>query len=648
MDVPIKYFVRLFTVVLAAGTVSGQALGTSGQKSLNDFRNIASAQGRFEYFFEHEEGYGRTFEGDWKRLLEEEYRQAISVGDTLGGLYYGSVLSRILLDKGEVLESLKLGEKIYSLRGQNADVEKVILETLFDGYRSLGRITEQVEIYKKQRAGGYDTKAEPYEIYEDAGDFSAARHAFVSAYVPLVKGDTLQRVHYYNRLGWYRLKLMKNLEEARENLVRADSLLYRFLANGAPRTPSVENRANVLNILNTSYMGWCLTMMGERQEGVRLIREGIRSIQMVGDPALDATEVDLVHVLANELFERKYYRQLGRYLRGIVDKGSPSQQARTRELLSEYHYQTGNYFRAHQNAKEAFELNRSLNEQKQELVNYQSLSILSETNNKNSKNTEGVDAQASYELMKSEQDRILGLTLSLILVLMGFIALVFAYVKNVRHSNIILDQKKYIEKSLREKESLLKEIHHRVRNNLQMVSSLLSLQTKNTRDKAAIVALEEGKSRVKAMALIHQKLYQNDKLSSVGMQEYIESLVKSIQQVYKRADGEIEVRIDARGTELDIDQAIPIGLILNELVSNSFKHAFPYPIENPTINIQLMRKNGQGYFEYTDNGVGLPEDSEHKSKTSMGLRLINRLVNQLQSQLNTDNSRQGVRFWFTY
>ena len=181
-----------------------------------------------------------------------------------------------------------------------------------------------------------------------------------------------------------------------------------------------------------------------------------------------------------------------------------------------------------------------------------------------------------------------------------------------------------------------------------MVSSLLSLQTKNTKNKSAILALEEGKSRVKAMALIQQKLYQNEDLSVIEMQGYIESLINSVQSVYKKGGHNISITIDAEGTELDIDRAIPFGLILNELVSNTFKYAFPKSDENGKIYIHL-RKNGKGgYFEYSDNGVGLPKSVSERTSSSMGIRLINRLVNQLQSTLNIDQNSEGVRFWFNF
>jgi len=250
--------------------------------------------------------------------------------------------------------------------------------------------------------------------------------------------------------------------------------------------------------------------------------------------------------------------------------------------------------------------------------------------------------------MEAQDEKINLVFISLIFTLLGFAGLVYAYLKSIKNQRLIAEQNHIIEASLVEKDSLLKEIHHRVKNNLQMVSSLLSLQTKNTRSKAAIEALEEGKSRVKAMALIHQKLYQNDDLSVIEMQGYIESLVNSVQSVFKKGGHNINITIDAEGVELDIDRAIPFGLILNELVSNSFKYAFPTDKEDGKIYIHLRKTGDQGFFEYMDNGVGLPEDTDERASASMGIRLMNRLVNQLQSTLNVDKTTEGVRFWFNF
>ncbi|MCV6628686.1 MAG: ATP-binding protein, partial [Flavobacteriaceae bacterium] len=240
------------------------------------------------------------------------------------------------------------------------------------------------------------------------------------------------------------------------------------------------------------------------------------------------------------------------------------------------------------------------------------------------------DIEESKGRIEQKDQTLTNTYIALGLTLLAISGLFLAYRKTVRSRRVINEQKKIIESSLVEKDSLLKEIHHRVKNNLQMVSSLLSIQAKNTKSKAAIEALEEGKSRVKAMALIHQKLYQNDDLSVIEMQGYIETLVNSIKALYKRNSSNIDIQIEAADTELDIDRAIPFGLILNELVSNSFKYAFPNSTDG-TIKIKLQVDEKKGFFEYTDNGIGLPSDMEERSKSSMGFNLVNRLVNQLKS-----------------
>src|SRR6056297_2485169 len=317
-------------------------------------------------------------------------------------------------------------------------------------------------------------------------------------------------------------------------------------------------------------------------------------------------------------------------------------------LYAAYYDRTGDFKSATTYLKRNIRIRDSLDVNATNIKSQQLESVLSQDLEYSRKMMEvqKADLEKSRNEILEKDERINLVFISLIFTLLGFSGLVYAYLKSIKNQRLIAEQKHFIENSLIEKDSLLKEIHHRVKNNLQMVSSLLSLQTKNTRSKAAIVALEEGKSRVKAMALIHQKLYQNEDLSVIEMQGYIESLINSVQSVYKKGGHNITITIDAEGTELDIDRAIPFGLILNELVSNSFKYAFPENDDNGKIYIHLRKNGDQGYFEYTDNGIGLPEDTDERSHSSMGIRLINRLVNQLQSKLNVDRQVDGVRFWF--
>ena len=199
-----------------------------------------------------------------------------------------------------------------------------------------------------------------------------------------------------------------------------------------------------------------------------------------------------------------------------------------------------------------------------------------------------------------------------------------------------------IEKSLSEKELLLKEIHHRVKNNLQVVSSLLDLQSRGIEDEEALATFMEGQNRVKAMALIHQKLYQNEDLATIDFAEYAGQLMKELAALYPSAKG---VKTEVSATEaahFDIDTAVPLGLILNELVSNAYKYAFQDTQEGKlSISVESLG-DGKYQLTVTDSGAGLPEDFDFKKAKSLGLRLVRRLAKQLYGEVNYqwDNGSQ--------
>ncbi len=184
-----------------------------------------------------------------------------------------------------------------------------------------------------------------------------------------------------------------------------------------------------------------------------------------------------------------------------------------------------------------------------------------------------------------------------------------------------------------EKEVLLKEIHHRVKNNLQVISSLLNLQSNSLSDEKMKSAVKEGQSRVKSMALIHQTLYQSDRLTRIDLQDYIEKLVSFLSDTYRNEKKEIITVINSKNISLDIDTAIPLGLIINELVSNSFKHAF----KNKTKGIieVVLEKPGTTDYKLTvsDNGIGLADNLNIEKADSLGLKLVNILTRQLKGKL---------------
>lgn len=201
-----------------------------------------------------------------------------------------------------------------------------------------------------------------------------------------------------------------------------------------------------------------------------------------------------------------------------------------------------------------------------------------------------------------------------------------------------------IKTSLEEKEVLLQEIHHRVKNNMQIISSLLNLQSTYTGDSHCIEMLRESRNRIKSMALIHEKLYQSQDLANINFKEYITALVYELARSYKR--GAVAITIDAEDVFLGIDSALPCGLIINELVSNSLKHAFPDG--KGSIHAKIHVVDGIIHLTVGDNGVGIPDTIDFRAAETLGLRLVTILVeDQLGGTINLDK-REGTEFTITF
>jgi two-component sensor histidine kinase len=203
-----------------------------------------------------------------------------------------------------------------------------------------------------------------------------------------------------------------------------------------------------------------------------------------------------------------------------------------------------------------------------------------------------------------------------------------------------------IRASLKEKEVLLKEIHHRVKNNLQVISSLLYLQSKNVRDKETFGILQESHSRVRSMVLVHERLYQSPDLARVDFAEYVRSLANHLFRSYGINTNVIQLKINSDDVLLGVDTAIPCGLILNELVSNALKHAFPDGKEGE-VRIELRADEGQLTLVVSDNGVGFPQDLDFRDTGSLGLQLVNTLVEQIEGTIELDRN-DGTAFMITF
>jgi PAS domain S-box-containing protein len=197
--------------------------------------------------------------------------------------------------------------------------------------------------------------------------------------------------------------------------------------------------------------------------------------------------------------------------------------------------------------------------------------------------------------------------------------------------------------TLREREILLQEIHHRVKNNLQVISSLISMQLRQLDDTPSRSALQECQTRVQAIALIHEKLYQSKDYSRVPFSEYARGLAGNIVSALGLSNNTVTVRLDIDDVLLGVDKAIPCGLILNELITNALKHAFPDGTRG-TVSVALHREAiSDVILSVSDDGIGMPADFSFENSTSLGLSLVYTLVDQLEGSLDIDRGK-GTTF----
>ena len=203
-----------------------------------------------------------------------------------------------------------------------------------------------------------------------------------------------------------------------------------------------------------------------------------------------------------------------------------------------------------------------------------------------------------------------------------------------------------LKNSLREKEVLLKEIHHRVKNNLQVMSSLLNLQSQYLSDPKAKDILRTSMDRIKSMAFMHDKLCMSENLSSILFPEYVKDLTHSLVSTYATGR-EIILTLDITPVSFDIDTAMPLGLAINELVSNALKHAFPEKKEECIVAIDLSRDDTVMTLVISDNGIGFPENIDFADTQSLGMQLVTTLVDQLEGTIELTRG-EGTEFKITF
>jgi two-component sensor histidine kinase len=227
-----------------------------------------------------------------------------------------------------------------------------------------------------------------------------------------------------------------------------------------------------------------------------------------------------------------------------------------------------------------------------------------------------------------------GLIAGLSLLLLSGIAIFSMYYKQ-KNKNAI------IQKQASDLEVLMKEIHHRVKNNLQVVSSLLDLQSHTISDVQAYEAVKEGKNRVQSMALIHQNLYSEGNIKGIRLKEYVYNLINTLTHSYNISNEHVKITMQLDDLNLDVDTMIPLGLVLNELVSNAFKYAFKSTTTGQ-LQVQIEEIAEQLYLKVSDNGIGFPVGLDIKNGKSFGLKMIRAFAQKLKAKLDIYNNNGAV------
>jgi two-component sensor histidine kinase len=220
---------------------------------------------------------------------------------------------------------------------------------------------------------------------------------------------------------------------------------------------------------------------------------------------------------------------------------------------------------------------------------------------------------------------------------------IMTFVSDITEAKIANDQ---IKRSLREKEILIKEIHHRVKNNLQIVNSLINLQLRNVSDATARELLNYTRNRVKAISIVHEKVYQSERLDEINARDYISSLMRNLHSVVEQKNVTIETVVKVDDVILPLDSAVPCALIINELVTNAYKYAF-VNANHGKLELTFSKKDDNYYLSVWDDGIGFDESFDIHSSDSFGMTIITSQVGQLKGNYSISN-KNGAFFEITF
>jgi two-component sensor histidine kinase len=574
---------------------------------------------------------------------EKGLMAAQKVKDTASVAYYYTFIGVLHKNMGNYEEALMYYQKAIPINEQikNLQGNAGIYNNIAFVYRLQGKYKKSLEFYLQALAffeNSNNTKQQSNvlnnigSLYTDQKNYLKAIEFFEKSLVIAEQiKDTLGIAFAYNNLGEVYQK-QNRWQEAKSYFQK--SLIWK-------------KKKNHSRSIASGYANMALVLQEEAKYDSSLyyLKESLAIYEKIEDLNGQVETLLRLGELQNRQNDmKKAFESYQKALELSKKIGSKPLTTKAYEFLAEYYAKQKNYDKAYQ-----FRL--LYDRTKDSLMSLEQLRQINELQAR-------YDDQAQkqqIELLKTEKKIVLLektaetkqkwlLAIGLLVVMLLTVSLFWAYRLKQKSNRQLNQQNMLIQEALNQKEMLLREIHHRVKNNLQIISSLLHLQAHKGQNPQDL--LQQSQDRIQAMAIIHEKLYKSDNLQAISLAEYIENLVTYFQQTYSLEQRKIRVETHLEHIHLDIDKLIPCGLILNELLTNSIKYAFKEH-EKGTIAIWAKMKDNRCVIEIKDDGVGLPETFNLKQHKSLGLRLVDGLVRQIKGVWDY-RSHQGACFSISF
>lgn len=452
--------------------------------------------------------------------------------------------------------------------------------------------------------------------------------------------DTLATVSYYNDMGVF-LNSAKKFDSAKVWFLKAKNLLDQV---NFPKSKKTD--MDFFKGLINGNLGSVYSAIGDFKKAIALLQNDIYYSLMSSnfESALNSYIILIeTHLKIKDYKLAKCYLDSANVL--VVEKLKDTK-SHLKRMLAQANYYTAinDLAKANQSYQSYLELNnKQVALENEQQIKNESISINVEQKEISLIEQDNANKRAELQEAKQKSFQAYLITGLLILTLIIAFLIVNNYYAKKRGEQMALKnqqigtQKLQIEQSLKEKDLLIKEIHHRVKNNLQIITSMLSLQIGKIEDEKTSSILRDAKQRINSIALTHQMLYQKDNISSVNLSDYVERLARQVEFLMPVSNIELVTNISATNNRLTIDNAVPLGLLVNELLTNAYKHAFPDSVKGQ-IEVSLVENDASFTLRVTDNGVGLPNDFDTTERKTLGMELVHILAEQLDSIIMIDKT----------